>query len=572
MTLYRPAITGTRHTIVSGHYLATSAGFQILESGGNAVDAGCAAGIALGVLQSELVNFAGVAPIILYDAQTDRVHTISGLGSWPKRITSDLFTEQFNGQIPESILRTVVPAAPDSWLTALELFGTMSFSEVSAAARRFASEGFVMYPLMAENIDRHSKDFGRWESNSEIYLPNGRPPIVGEIFIQADLGRTLQYMADEESACTGDRVDGLQAARDAFYRGDIASKIIEFHNENGGFLRADDLEEFRVTVENPLHIEFMGTDVFTCGPWCQGPTLLQILKLLERFDLTQMGHNSPSYIHTLTEAIKLAFADRHFFYGDPQFINVPIDALISTRYNEAREKLIRPTEAWPGLPPAGDPLNYKAYGQNLDNLDNELSSGPKNLDTSYVCVTDSAGNIFSCTPSDVANESPVIPGTGLCPSSRGSSSWANPHHASSVQAGKRPRLTPNPALAIHKNHFSLPFGTPGGDIQVQAMIQCFLNVVLWEMDPQEAVEQPRFGSYSFPNTFEPHDYHPGKLMIESRLADDTIDQLLELGHKVEKWPDWTWEAGGVGMIKTTIAEKIHIGGADPRRPTYAIGW
>ena len=170
MTIYRPAITGTRHTIVAGHYLATSDGFQILEAGGNAVDAGCAAGIALGVLQSELVNFAGVAPIILYNAQTNRVHTISGLGSWPKRMTSNLFAEQFNGQIPESILRTVVPAAPDSWLTALELFGTMSFSEVSEAARRFASEGFVMYPLMAENIDRHSKDFMRWKSNSEIYL------------------------------------------------------------------------------------------------------------------------------------------------------------------------------------------------------------------------------------------------------------------------------------------------------------------------------------------------------------------------------------------------------------------
>jgi gamma-glutamyltranspeptidase/glutathione hydrolase len=558
--------------VVAGHYLAAHAGFNILESGGNAIDAGCAAGIALGVLQSDLVNIAGVAPIILYHAKTEKVITISGLGTWPKSIPQNFFDINYDGHIPENILRTVVPAAPDAWITALEQFGTMTFSDIAEAAIRFATEGFVMYPLMSDLIQSNAEDFKRWDSNKEIYLPNGRVPQPGELFIQKDLGKTLQYMADEEKATTGNRIQGLRAARDAFYKGDIARQIVKYHEENEGFLSFDDLSEFKVGIEDPVEINFLGTTVYSCGPWCQGPTLLQCLRLLDRIDLTTMGQDSSAYIHSLTEAIKLSFADRHFYYGDPNFVDVPIEILISEKYNDMRRQLISSEKAWPGMPPAGDPFRLQPTGPTIDDAEVSQTEPMPSLDTSYVCVTDSAGNIFSSTPSDIAKNSPVIPNTGLCPSSRGGQSWSDPDLPSAVQANKRPRLTPNPALAIRKGEYAIPFGTPGGDIQVQAMLQCFLNVTLWDMNPQEAVEMPRFGTYSFPDSFEPHDYHPGRLMLEPRFSSGQLDELRNLGHCATYWPDWTWRAGAVCMIKSDLRSGIHTAGADPRRPTYAVGW
>ena len=571
-TSYRPAIAGTKHMVSAGHYLAAHAGFEILESGGNAIDAGCAAGIALGVLQSELVNVAGVAPIIIYHAESDKVITISGLGTWPKRVDPSKFEKEFSGSIPENLLRTVVPAAPDAWITALELYGTKTFSDVARAAIRFASEGFTMYSLMASLIKDNLTSFQRWDSTAEIYLPDGKPPTVGQLFVQSDLGKSLLYMVDEEHAAKGDRLAGLAAARNAFYRGDIAQAIVKYHKEHGGYLREDDLAEFKVGIEDPIEITYKGTNIYTCGPWCQGPVLQQILKLLEDCNLTSLGHNSPSYVHTLVEATKLAFADRHFYYGDPKFTDVPMEQLLGSEYTNQRKKLIRSNEAWPEMPPAGDPYQNSPYGPRLNDRTGEDGDPAASLDTSYVCVTDQYGNIFSSTPSDVAKDSPVIPGTGLCPSSRGSQSWANPQHPSSIEPGKRPRLTPNPALAIRKNEFAIPFGTPGGDVQVQAMLQCLLNLIEWEMDPQQSVEVPRFGSYSFPDSFEPHAYHPGKLMIESRMSQDTCAELNRLGHRTEFWPEWTWRAGAVCMIHSDLKTGIQTAGADPRRPAYAVGW
>ena len=234
--------------------------------------------------------------------------------------------------------------------------------------------------------------------------------------------------------------------------------------------------------------------------------------------------------------------------------------------------MIRPSEAWPGMPPAGDPYQNLPCGPTLKDITGDYDDPAASLDTSYVCVTDQHGNIFSSTPSDVAKDSPIIPGTGLCPSSRGSQSWVDPRHPCSVEPGKRPRLTPNPALAIRKNEFAIPFGTPGGDVQIQAMVQCLLNLIEWKMDPQQSVEAPRFGSYSFPDSFEPHTYYPGKLMIESRFSQDTYSELNRLGHLTEFWPEWTWQAGAVCMIYSDLKGGIQTAGADPRRPTYAVGW
>lgn len=572
MPALRPPLLGTRHMVVAGNYLAAHAGFTILEAGGNAIDAGVAAGIALGVVHSDLVNVAGVAPIIIYLAETNEVQTISGLGTWPRAVRPDQFAAA--GKIPHGVLRTVVPAAPDAWITALERFGTMSFSDVAAAAIRFASEGFVMYPLMAEIIAANEDGYRRWPENERIYLPSGRPPQAGELFVQSDLGRTLQYMADEETAAArAGRAAGLAAARAAFYNGDIAAAIVRHQQENGGLLDAEDLASFRVGIEPPVSIDFKGTKVYGCGPWCQGPVLLQALKLLDGIDLTALGHNSATYIHTVIEALKLAFADRHHHYGDPNFIDVPIDQLLSADYAKIRRELIRDDAAWPELPPAGDPRGLRATLDDTPIGDTAAQGAiAASLDTSYACAIDKHGNIFSATPSDVSSSAPVVPGTGLVPSTRGSQSWTDPNHPSSVAPGKRPRLTPNPALAIRPGEYAIPFGTPGGDIQIQAMLQAFLNITVFGMNPQAAVEAPRFATYSFPDSFEPHTYHPGRMNLEGRIDSAVSTQLAALGHKVEQWPDWTWRAGAMCLIQSDLTRPLLASGADPRRPAYALGW
>ena len=571
ITAFRPTLMGTRHMVVAGHYLAAEAAFTILEAGGNAVDAGVAAGIALGVLQSDIVNVAGVAPIILYLADRNEVLTISGLGTWPAAASVELFEREHDGHIPVGLLRTVVPAAPDAWILALENFGTMSFGEVSTAAIRFALEGFGMHPLMAGMISAYEEAYRQWPSSAAIYLPDGSPPKVGERFVQADLARSLQYMVDEEAAAKGDRQAGLKAARDAFYHGDIAATIIDYHAKNGGMLTAADLAGYRSEIEAPVHVSYADVDVYTCGPWCQGPVLAQSLALLEGMDLAALGHNSPNYIHTVAEAIKLAYADRERFYGDPRFVDVPMTELLSPAYNKARRELIRADEAWPEMPPAGD-LGLSGSPGGDRNLHATEGEPALDLDTSYICVVDRHGNVFSATPSDVSSDTPVIPGTGLCPSSRGSQSWGVSGHPSALAPGKRPRLTPNPAFAMAEGKFVMPFGTPGGDAQSQAMLQVFLNCNVFGMEMQEAVEAPRFISSSFPASFEPHAYHPGHLSLEGRISGASADALAAKGHAIEWWPDWMLRAGSMCAIKADLETGIMSAGADPRRPCYAVGW
>jgi gamma-glutamyltranspeptidase/glutathione hydrolase len=467
----------------------------------------------------------------------------------------------------------VVPAAPDAWITALEKYGTMGFGDVATAAIRFARDGFPMHSFMAGQLATNADSYRRWPSNAVIYLPGGRPPQPGEIFRQTDLARTLQYMVDEEThARSRGREVGLQAARDAFYKGDIATTIVRFHRENGGLLTAEDLATFQVGVEPPVRTTFGDIEVYACGPWCQGPVLLQALNLLERYDLRTHSHNSPRYIHTVTEALKLAFADRDRYYGDPRFVEVPMAGLLSKPYAERRRTLIRENEAWPEMPPAGDPTNLSATTASDRIHEQQEERRSSSLDTSYVCVVDRHGNVFSATPSDTSSDTPVIPGTGLCPSSRGSQSWADPTHASCVAPGKRPRLTPNPALALRNGRPFMAFGTPGGDVQAQAMLQAFLNIVVFGMNPQEAVEAPRFASYSFPDSFEPHSYYPGRLNIEARIPQETGNALSVLGHKVHWWPQWVWRAGAVCCILLDQKTGVLHGGADPRRPSYAVGW
>ena len=568
MTAHRPTIAVTRHAIAAGHYLATIAGFDILQAGGNAIDAGVAAGIALGVVQSDLVNVAGVAPILIYHAEQREVVTIAGLGTWPRALEPGFFMREHGGKIPIGVLRTVIPAAPDAWITALRRYGTMGFGEVAAAAIRLAREGFPMYPLMAASLERHAERHAMWPSSAAVYLPQGRSPKAGEIFRQTDLAGSLQYMADEEKAAAGrGREAGLDAARDAFYRGDIARRIVAFMKEQGGLLAAEDLAGYRSPVGPAERRRFGDLDVYTCGAWCQGPVLLQTLALLEGTDLKALGHNSADYVHTLTEALKLAFADREAYYTDPALGPVPLPTLISAEYAAERRKLIRPDTAWPEMPPPGE------LGASAPRLQPSAPNPFPEPDTSYVCAADRWGNVFSATPSDGSYGSPIVPGIGLIPSNRGSQSRPDPKHPAGAMPGKRPRLTPNPALAVRGNGAEfLPFGTPGGDVQTQAMLQVLLNIYVHGQDVQSAIEAPRFASYSYPSSFAPYDYYPGRLNIEGRVPEEVTADLARRGHKVERWPDWIWLAGAVCAIRADKGRGVLEAGADPRRAAYAMGW
>ena len=567
----RPMVSGTRHMAVAGHYGAAHAAFAILEVGGNAIDAGVAGAIALGVLQSDLVNVAGVAPIMIYVAKTGEVVTISGLGTWPRAITPDYFATHCGGRIPHGVLRTVVPAAPDAFVTALERYGTMSFGDCAAAAIRFAGDGFPMYPLMSEMIGMHVDDYARWPSNAALYLPGARVPRPGERFVQRDLARTLQYLVDEEKAAAANgRAAGLEAVRDGFYRGDIARAIVDYHRENGGLMTRDDLAAFRVAIEPPVHAAARGLDVYTCGAWCQGPVLLEMLNILDGVDLRGMGHNSVDYIHTVTEAMKLAFADRERYFGDPRFVDVPLAALLSPPYAAERRARIRPDRAWPAMPPAGDAAAGGERRGPPAPTRERASAGAH--DTSHVSVIDRDGNVFAATPSDPSYDTPVIPGTGLCPSSRGSQSFADPTHPSCPAPGKRPRLTPMAAIAFLEGGAPMPLGTPGGDVQAQALLQVLLNMQAFGMNPQQAVEAPRFASYSFPDSFEPHGYSPGLLYVEDRVPEDVRGALALRGHEVAAWPGFVWRAGAVCVQRVDREQRTIAAGADPRRPCYAVGW
>jgi len=351
---------------------------------------------------------------------------------------------------------------------------------------------------------------------------------------------------------------------------------VRYHAEHGGWLTARDLDEYHSEIERPLSTSFRGVEVLSCGPWCQGPVLLQMLSLLAADDLAALGHNSPAYVHLVAEVMKLCFADRERYYGDPRFVHVPMDALLAPSYANARRRLVRPETAWAEMPPAGDVPGFDQAAARASRppSPSALAEASPALpgDTSYVCVVDRHGNAVSATPSDVSWESPVIPGLGFCPSSRGSQSWAVPGHPSCVAPGKRPRLTPNPAMALRRGRWVMPFGGPGGDLQPQAMLQVFLNHTVFGMSVQEAVEAPRFVTHSFPGSFEPHPYHPGRLDLERGIGELAGATLEASGHRVEWLPDLSIGTAGVCAIAADRERGVLYGGADPRRAARAMGW
>lgn len=520
-----------------------------------------------------MCSFAGVAPAMVYLNDPQKVLTVDGLGTWPRAATSAYFRGKGHTVIPRGIEQSVVPAAADSWITALRLWGTMSFRDVAAAAIRLARDGFPIHPHMCATLRDKANDFPAGSEAARIYFPNGRAPSTGELLVQTDFGNLLQHLADVERAAGGSREAALDAVRREFYQGDVAARIAAHQHENGGLLTREDLASYRVTIESPQKIDFLGTDVYSCGPWCQGPMLLQTLNILADRDIRALGHNTAEYIHTIVEAIKLSAADREAWYGDPKFVDVPVGQLLSRDYARERSSKIDPHRADPGMPPAGRPGGNSGFDPAGTLIDSAGLIEPRvnDKDTSYVCVVDRHGNAFSATPSDgVMGGAPVIPGLGICISPRGIQSRLNDGHPSSVAAGKRPRLTPNPALLIRPGEYVRPFGSPGGDLQTQAMLQFLLNSLVFEMDLQSAAEAPYAFSYSFPDTFSPHAYFPGKLRIEKPISDQTLVALNALGHKAEWWPSNEWPRAAVCAVQRDIRTGIVLGAADHRRTSYAV--
>ena len=572
---FRPTLIGRDYAVSCGHYLAALAASRVLDRGGNAVDAGVTAAMALAVLQPDIVSVAGVAPTLIYDAASRKVTSLAGLGYWPAATSVDRLVSEGNGQsIPEGLLRTVMPAAPATHIEALRRFGTISFAEAAAPAAELAAQGFGVYALLGRSLAADAASYARWPSSAAVFLKDGRPPKAGELFRQEDLGRTLAGMIAASQSAGGGREGGLRAAADYFYRGPVAQAIHDYHQANRGFVTKDDLAGFEVPVEDSHSVRYGDYEIHSGGAWCQGMLLLQALATLKVGGVSGMTHNSTAYLHLIVEALNLAFADREAYLGDPKFVTVPVAGMLSDTYGAAQRKRIAAHRAFGRMPDPGRPAGSE--GLSLAHMGRWLADTGKPYavarDTIYCSVIDKAGNVYSGTLSDNTHDTPVIPGTGLAISSRGSQSRLQAGHPSEVKPLKRPRLTPAPALVTRGGEPFMALGTPGGDVQMQAMLQVFLNVVEFGMPVQRAIEASRVWSASFPNSFAPHDYAPGRLCVEEGVDKAVSEELAALGHKVEPWARYPAAGGAVCAVMRDPDTGLKHAGADPRRECYAVAW
>ena len=580
MPALRPIVMGRRGMVVAGHYLAAQAGLRVLQMGGNAVDAGVAAGLVINVVHNDMAGFGGVAPAIVKMAGSSRVTSISGIGRWPAAMSQELLDREHGGKLPKSALRWVTPAAPDTWLTSLARFGTLPFAEVVKDALYHAEHGYPVHYFQAANIADQADAYAAAPHAGAVYAPGGRTVAAGTVVHQPDLARTFRRLIAIEERLSGfGRAAALAAARNDVYQGDIARELAEHSRRMGGVLTFEDLAGFSVGLEDAVATTYRGHTLYSCGPWSQGPTLPMALNILERFDLRALGWNTAPYLHTVVEALKLAFMDRERWVGDPEFTQVPLQALVSKEYAALRATLIDPRQAWRTAPPPGDPIHMRATSKPPSWLpqaeprpgEPEIP-GQKDwtLDTSFVSAVDAEGNIFCATPSDATLD--WAPGLGFGISERGSQVFLHPESPNSLLPGKRPRLTPNPTLILKDGVPAFALGTPGNDRQPQAMAQALLNIVEFGMPAQAAVEAPRLASFSFPATTYPNAYYPGDLYCEEGIPDAVRRELAAMGHNVKLWPNLTWKAGGLCVIQCDPNSGVLSAGADPRRETYAAGY
>jgi gamma-glutamyltranspeptidase/glutathione hydrolase len=573
---------------------------RLLQQGGNAVDGGCAAILAGSVIEFSHFSFGGEVPIVIRTA-SGSVSVINGQGIAPRLATREFFLERAKkgtqekgpvytgapeyvsiseggskpGPIPSSgILPATVPGVLDAVVTALDRFGTKSLAEVMQPAIELA-DGFPIDELRVGYIERTRTIFEKWPTSAKLFLPGGRVPKPGEIFSQPDLARTLREIARvEREAASRGRHEALIAARDSFYKGAIAKRISDFCEGNGGLLRAGDFAAFRAKVEEPAHASYRGYEVYKTGFFAQGPVMLEMLNVLESYDLRAMKHNSADYIHTLTETMKLAFADRDRYYGDPDFVRVPSAELLSKDYGSMRRSLIDSKHASLDQRP-GDPANKKPL---LESAPHPALTGESTVreaeranDTTCVNVIDKDGNLFSATPSGAWLPAVVAGDTGVLLGQRMQSFVLEAGHPNVLQPGKRPRITLSPTLVLKDGRPFLVLSTPGGDNQDQSLIQVLLNIIEFGMNVQEAVEAPRFQTLHLVSSFDDHRFNPGVLNLEDRIEKTVRNGLTARGHKVEMQSAWG-NPSAPTVIRFNSESGVIEAGADPRRGRYAIAW
>lgn len=593
----RPVIMGRRGVVTSGHYLATAAGFRIMEQGGNAIDAAAAMCFCLNLLEPQSNGIGGEVPTLIYSAKERKVFAISGLGWSPKAFTIEWCREHGIDLIPgDGYLPACVPAVVDTWATALARFGTMSFSQVLQPAIELAENGFPVYHRLHASLAANVRKFTElYPTTGEIYYPDGRVPEIGELLRNPDWANVLKLMCQAEAAARHKgRVAGIEAARDVFYKGEIAERIVDFitnhpvEDASGtahtGLLSYEDLAEWRATIEEPVTLNYRGLDVHKCSSWTQGPVFLQQLAILEDFDLRALGHNSADYLHVLIETAKLAFADREAYYGDPLFDEVPFEVLLSKEYAAERRRLIgkeasrelRPGDVGRGVPAYAtfDVLGDNRRALNMAGREvRDLGLSHAHVgDTTHLDAVDGEGNMVAATPSGGwIGSSPIIKGLGFPLGTRGQMFYLNPQRPNALAPHKRPRATLTPTLVTKDGESLMVFGTPGGDCQDQWTLQFFLNFVDFGMNIQEALDAPTVHSVHFPSSFYPRDAYPGRMVAEGRIPREVIAELERRGHEVVITDGWA--NGKVMGIYYDRARGIILGGASPKGIIgYALGW
>ena len=595
----RPEIRGTFGVVASTHWLASAVGMGVLEKGGNAFDAAASAGFTLQVVEPHLNGPLGEAPILVWSEADRRCEVICGQGVAPAAATIDRFRGLGLDLIPGTgLLAAAVPAAFGAWMRLLRDRGTMPLAEILAPAIAYAENGYPGVQRVSETIGVMSEMFRReWPSSAAVYLPRGMPPVPGRLFRNPALAATYRRVL--AAAGDGTREGQIERARAAWYRGFVAEAIDRFcrreevldssGRRHRGLLTGDDLARWEAPVEAPVTFDYHGWTVAKGGPWSQGPVLLQTLALLQGFDLHGLDPLGPDFVHIVVECLKLAFADREAWYGDPNFADVPMPTLLGAAYNDARRKLIgdrASLELRPGRPEGRLPrvlvggretvIGGAGVGEPTVGGIGEPTLTRQGVvagDTCHVDVVDRWGNMVSATPSGGwLQSSPVIPELGFCLGTRLQMLWLEEGLPASLEPGKRPRSTLSPSMAFKDGQPALAFGTPGGDQQDQWSALMFLHHVHQGMNLQEAIDCPAFHTAHMPSSFYPRAAHPGLLAVEGRFPEATCAALAERGHHVVVGGPWS-EGRLSGCAREETPEgRVLKAAANPRGMSgYAVG-
>jgi gamma-glutamyltranspeptidase/glutathione hydrolase len=594
----RPPVMGPSGGVSTGHPLTTAAAFGILLKGGNAFDAGVAALLAGGVLEQDLYSLGGEALVLVYPKKEGKITSVVGQGWAPHAVNVDWYLTRRRNLEGEGLDPAVVPGAVHAALTVLERWGTMSFEDVATPAIGYAERGFPMRPSTARAIQNQLRFFDRWPGNKTYWLKrDGSPYKPGETIRLPATARTLRRMVEaERGAKAGGRAAGIIAARDRFYKGDIAREMVAFLRQHDAPFDERDFSEYFARLEEPARTTYRGYTVYKHGFGSQGPVLLQTLNILEQFDLKGMGYASADYLHTIVEAMKLAYADRDSYYADPAFVKTPAEGLLSKAYAKERAALIDPKRASTAFV-AGNPFrfdpnvkewpywkaNVRATGTTARNASDASvvaslgqDSAGVSKDTTHMAVIDKDGNVFDVTPSGGWIPGAVILGdTGIGMSVRGEQFWLDKTRANQIRPRARPRYTLTPSLVFKDDRPILALGTPGGDNQDQTILQALLSIVEfwddWYPNLHAALERPRVQTLHFYGSFWPHRPGFNQLNVEATIPDAVYNELRARGHDVSRLPVFGMSGCATAvMIDPGSGNRFAAG--DPRRECYAIAY